>query len=217
MSDVVCSMHQLNFLPGASVVDRLRQADVIVWLDGAQYVHKGFVNRNRFSPDDAWMTVPVNEHDHYAPINRVRIADPEHRRREKIARTLEARLGGLAEPFTTELRRPYVLLAGLNHALIRRLFDALGVTAEHTFQTFLDPEPTVPVVTDDGAHVSRVRDRYADMAAQLGATVYLSGPGKHHGDAARFHERGMRIEYSEWQGPNPCALELLRDRQAVAA
>jgi hypothetical protein len=117
MSEVVCSMHQLNFLPGASVIDRLRRADVVVWLDGAQYVRHGFVNRNRF-PDGHWMTVPVNEHDTFSPINRVRIADPGGRACAKIARTLEHRLGAPRRPYAAELRKPYRLLAGLNHALI---------------------------------------------------------------------------------------------------
>ncbi len=214
--DVVCSMHQLNFLPGCSVVDRLRRADIVVWLDGAQYVRKGFVNRNRFS-DGSWMTVPVNEHDTFAPINRVRIADETGRRREKVARTLEMRLGDAAAPFAAELRKPYRLLAGLNHALATRLFDVLGVEVEHKFQTFLDPEHSVPVVTDDAVHASRVRDRYADMAWQAGATVYLSGPQALHGDVQTFAERGIRVEYTDaWSGPNPCALELLNDRRLAA-
>lgn len=215
--DVVVSMHQLNFAPGCSVVDRLRRADVVVWLDAAQYVRHGFVNRNRMS-DGQWMTVPVNERDTFAPINRVRIADGTGRTREKIARTLEAKMGAAAAPFAAELRKPYRMLAGLNHALVVRLFAALDIRAEQTFQSFLDPEHAVPVVTEDEEHASRVRDRYADMAAQLGATVYLSGPQALHGDVETFLERGIRVEYTApWQGPNPSALELVRGRMQEAA
>jgi hypothetical protein len=215
--DVVVSAHQLNFAPGCSVVDRLRRADIVIWLDAAQYVRHGFVNRNRFS-DGAWMTVPVNEHDTYAPINRVRIADPTGRKREKIARSFELHLGEEAAPFAAELRKPYKLLAGLNHALIVQLFDALEIEVEHRFQTFLDEEHAVPVVGEDAEQVSLVRDRYADMAAQVGGTVYLSGPQAHHGDVASFSERGIRIEYTErWTQPNPTALELVNQRMEVAA
>lgn len=187
----------------------------MIWLDGAQYAHKKFVNRNRLA-DGTWLTVPVNEHDHFVAINRVRIADPTGRAREKIARTLTARLGEDAEPFARELRRPYRKLAGLNHALIVALFDSLGIDVEHRFQTFLDVEPPLAVVTESGREVSLVRERYADMAAQLGADVYLSGPGRHHGDPSTFAERGIRIEYTdEWRAPNPSAVELLRERAAA--
>lgn len=216
--DVVVSAHQLNFLPGCSVVDRLRRADIVIWLDAAQYVRHGFVNRNRLS-DGAWLTVPVNEHDTYAPINRVRIADATGRKREKIARHLEHALGEMAAAFAAELRKPYRLLAGLNHALIVQLFNELGISAEHRFQTFLDPEHSaLPVVGDDAEQVSLVRDRYADLAAQVGGTVYLSGPQAYHGDVATFAERGIRVEYTErWTKPNPSALELLNPRMEVAA
>lgn len=213
-SDIVVTAHQLNFLPGRSVMERIRRADMVIWLDGAQYVRHSFVNRNRFS-DGAWMTVPVNDADTFAPINRVRIADDTGRAREKIARTLEARLGRLAAPFATELRRPYLLLAGLNHALLGHMFQALGIQASEWAQTFLDPYPPAPVVTEDEEEVAAVRERYAMMAAQLGATVWLSGAGKHHGDLATFSEHGIRLEYLEWPHANPCALETLALKAAA--
>ena len=87
----VCSAHQLNWMPGCSVVERLRRADVVIWLDAAQYVRHSFVNRNRLA-DGGWMTIPVDERDTFAPINRVRIADPTGRAREKIAAQARARV-----------------------------------------------------------------------------------------------------------------------------
>lgn len=213
-SDVVVTAHQLNFLPGRSVIERVRRADMVIWLDGAQYVRHGFVNRNRFS-DGSWLTVPVNEHDTFAPINRVRIQDPNARAREKIARTLEARLGRLAAPFAAELRRPYLLLAGLNHALLGHMFQALGIQTAEWAQTFLDPDPPAPVVTENEEEIAALRERYAMMAAQLGATVWLSGAGRHHGDPGTFAAKGIRIEYMDWPHANPCALETLALKAAA--
>lgn len=214
-SDIVCTAHQPNFLPGCSVMDRVRRADLVIWLDGAQYERHSFVNRNRFS-DGSWMTVPVSDDQTFAPIGDVRIADPGGRQREKIARTLEMTLGRLAAPFATELRRPYPKLVGLNLALLDQLMKTLGIHTAQRHQTFIDIEPPISVVSDDDTQIALVRDRYADLAARLGATVWLSGPGRHHGDVERFAARGIRIEYTQWAGANPCALEYLRP-QAVAA
>lgn len=214
---VIVTAHQLNFLPGVSVIERIRRADAVIWLDAAQYVRHSWVNRNRFSPDEKYMTVPVNEHDTYAPINRVRIADPQGHAREKIARTLEHRLGRNAAPFAAELRRGYQLLAGLNHALIGRLLDELGIRVEHHFQSMLDPLHAVPAWSASDEPLEPVRERFADMAAQLGATVWLSGPSRHHGDPASFAAQGIRIDYYEHGGPNPCAVDLVRGRLAEAA
>lgn len=213
---MICTAHQLNFAPGVSVIDRIAAADVVIWLDCAQYVRHSFVNRNRLS-DGQWMTIPVNEHDTYAPINRVRIADPTGRTREKIARRLEHELGEAAAPFAEELRKPYELLIGLNYALVQRLFEALGITTRQVFQSMLDPHHPMPVVSEDEAELLPVRERFADMAAQLGASVWLSGPSKHHGPAWRYGDHGIRLDYFEHHGPNPSAIELLRNREASLA
>jgi len=214
MTDRVCTAHQLNFLPGLSVLERIRRADVVIWLDAAQYVRHSFVNRNRLA-DGAWMTIPVDEHDTFAPINRVKIADPTGRMREKIARRLEHEFGTAAAPFATELRKPYEMLAGLNYALIQRLFDALDINVDQTFQSLLDPMHAVPVWSEDDVEMPPVKERFADMAAQVGATVWLSGPSRHFGEEWRFTARGIRIDTYEHEGPNPSALELLRQRVAA--
>jgi len=192
------------------VIERIRRADAVIWLDAAQYVRHSFVNRNRLS-DMVWMTVPVDVHDTFAPINRVRIADPTHRHREKIARKLELALGEeTARPFAEELRRSYQLLAGLNIALIRHLLDALGISVEQHFQSHLDPLHAVPAVSDDEEELIPVRERYADMAAQLGASVWLSGPSRQHGEEWRFTSQGIAIETYDHDRPNPSAVELLK-------
>lgn len=211
---MVITAHQINFLPGLSVIERIRRADVVIWLDAAQYVRHSFVNRNRLS-DGAWMTVPVDEHDTFAPINRVRIADPTGRHREKIARRLEHELGAAAAPFACELRRPYEMLAGLNYALIQALFAALDVQVEQTFQSLLDPLHAIPVWERADVEMPPVKERFASMAAQLGATVWLSGPSRHFGEEWRFAARGIRVETFEHSGPNPSALELLRVKAAA--
>jgi len=211
----VVTGHQLNFLPGCSVIERIRRADIVIWLDAAQYVRHSFVNRNRLS-DGKWMTIPVDEHDTFAPINRVRIADPSGRAREKIARRLEYELGvGAAAPFACQLRRPYEMLAGLNYALIQRLFQALHIEVEQTFQSLLDPHHAIPVWSEGEEPMLPVKERFADMTAQLGGDVWLSGPSRHFGEEWRFAARGIRVETYEHLGANPCALELLRDRVAA--
>ena len=212
---MVVTAHQLNFLIGCSVIERIRRADAVIWLDAAQYVRHSFVNRNRLR-DGAWMTVPVDEHDTLAPINRVRIADPTGRGREKIARRLEHELGPAAAPFARELRRPYEMLAGLNYALMQALFDAAGITVEQHFQSMLDPHHAIPVWSASDVEMPPVRERFADMAAQLGASVWLSGPSRHFGEEWRFGARGIRVDVYEHEGPNPSAVELLREERVAA-
>lgn len=195
---MIITGHQLNTLPGMSVIEKVRAADAVVWMDLMQFRRHGWVNRNRFS-DGTMFTIPVAESDTFAPINEVRIADPTGRCREKVARTLEHKLGAAAAaPFAAEIRRPYRLLAGLNARLLDLLLDRLGIDVEEHYQSHLG-----------AGRYDDTSEGLAEMVAELGGTVWLSGPsGRNYLDEQPFHDRGIRVDYFDWDGPNPTALEL---------
>lgn len=203
---VIVTGHQLNLLPGLSVMRKVAAADAVIWMDEMQYARHGFVNRNRFS-DGHWFTVPVHEHDTFAPINRVRIADPTFRARRKIARTLEHRVGPqTAAPFQAELGKPYRLLSGLNAALMRHLLRTLDIDTFEHYQSHLG-----------AGRYADTSDGLAAMVEEVGGTVWLSGPsGRRYLDETAFRARGIEVRYWEHDGPNPCALEAARSL-AVAA
>jgi len=214
MAEFVVSGHQINFLPGCSVMGKIRAADACIFMDSMQYERHGFVNRNRFS-DGSWMTVPVNEHDTFAPINAVRIADPTGRRREKVARTLEHKLGPAADPYAAELRRPYKLLVGLNWALLQQLQSDLDIGTQAFLQSHLDAGHAVPIWSENERELKPARERLAAMVAEIGGTVWLSGPsGKHYLNEQPFNDLGIEVRYFEFSGPNPSAVSLLADRSA---
>lgn len=176
-------------------------ADAVIWMDMMQYERHGFCNRNRFS-DGAWLTVPVNEADDRKPFNEVRLAPNAPFQCRKIAKTLEHRLGDRAEPFVYELKRPYGLLAGLTVRLLDHILHGTyeGLPPEQHMQSHLAAGRY-----DDVSH------GLAAMTAELGGTVWLSGPSGHNYlDEAPFTARGIEVRYYEHDGPNPCALELLR-------
>ena len=96
----------------------------------------------------------------------------------------------------------------------------IGMVHSHVwghFQSMLDRGHSVPVWSEDEDPMVPVRERYADMAAQLGATVWLTGPSAQFGEEWRFSARGISLESYEHRGPNPSALELLRGRERQAA
>lgn len=208
---MICAPHQVNFLPGVSVMTKLAAADIFIACDEMQFPRYGFTARNRFS-DGAWMTVPIDHRDLFAPINRVRIADRTGRHRAKIARTLMQRMGDSAEPFVRELERPWALLAGLNVALLRRLCDALEIRAEWVFQSHLAAgRHWGPATSEDAAELVTVSERLAAMTEEVGGTIYLSGPsGRNYLDETPFRVRDIEVRYWVHEGPNPTALELLR-------
>ncbi|HET6917178.1 MAG TPA: WbqC family protein [Acidimicrobiales bacterium] len=204
---MIVTGHQLNTLPGVSVMRKVAMADAVIWMDQMQYRRHSWVNRNRFS-DGTMFTIPVAEHDTFAPINEVRIADPTRRFREKAARTLENKLGlEIAAPYAREIRRPYRLLAGLNARLLHQLCADLGIQAEQHYQSHLG-----------AGRYDDTSEGLAEMVAELGGTVWLSGPsGRNYLDEEPFHERGITVRFFDYEGEsNPTAVELLK-RPAVRA
>jgi hypothetical protein len=204
---LIVTGHQLNLLPGISVVDKVSAADAVIWMDQMQYRRHGWVNRNRFS-DGTMFTIPVAEHDTFSPINEVRIADPTGRARAKVARTLEHKLGAaIAAPYAAELRKPYGRLAGLNARLLAQLLDDLGIVAVQHFQSHLAT-----------GRYDDTSEGLAAMTAEVGGTVWLSGPsGRNYLDETPFTARRIEVRYHEHAGPNPSALELLLSTGKAAA
>lgn len=201
---MVVTGHQLNFLPGVSVLNKVAAADAVIWMDDMQYRRHSWVNRNRLA-DGTTITIPVAEADTFAPISEVRIADPTGRLREKAARTLEHRLGLLATPFAYEIRKPYRLLAGLNARLLRLLLDGLDLRVAEHFQSHLG-----------AGRYDDTSEGLAEMVAEVGGTVWLSGPsGRNYLDERAFAERGITVRYHEHDGPNPSAIERVRERLAA--
>jgi hypothetical protein len=183
-------------------------ADAVIWMDLMQYERHGFCNRNRFS-DGSWLTVPVNETDDRRPFNEVRIADPSGFARRKIARTLTHKMGREAVLLAQELGRPYEMLVGLNMALLRLM---LSVAETDTYP----PDAHMQSHLAAGRY-DDVSEGLVAMTAELGGTVWLSGPsGRNYLDEAPFAARGIRVEYFEHVGPNPCALELLAPQRLAA-
>ncbi len=217
MSEVIATGHQVNFLVGASVVQKIAAADVFIACDEFQYVRHGWVNRNRLA-DGTWLIVPVDEHDTFAPINRVRLATNPVRWREKLARTLEHRFGEVAAPFAAQIRRPWKLLVGLNAAILRELLNQLDVRPEWVLQSHLESgRHWGPVVGEDPWDLTPVSEKLAAMTEEVGANVWLSGPsGRNYLDERPFASRGIEVRYFDFDEPaNPCALEMLSERVAV--
>jgi hypothetical protein len=214
---MIVTAHQLNFLPGVSVISKIAAADVVIWEDELEFT-RGYEHRNRF-PNGKWMTVPVEYGSVGEPLNRVRIAaradDGRGWRAPMAAAIRKAWPFAAGDAIADELLRPHRQLLGLNLALMEILVRSLGIATRQRFQSMLEGGHEWP-----GTQFNA--ERLAEMVVEVGGTVYLSGPSgrkKYLLDEAPFLDRGVEVRYWDWEPgqPNPCALELARDREQVAA
>lgn len=218
---MVVSAHQPNFIPGASVVTKIAASDAVIWLDECQYSHGSWTNRNKL-PSGRWLTVPVAGGSAGMPINRVRVGETPNGKdwRPGLVESIRRELDGAGvDAVCAEIARPYRGLAALNVSLLRALCATLVPKVAWHFQSHLDGGHATIAVSDDRGELAPISERLAAMVAEVGGSVYLSGPsGRNYLDETPFFERGLAVEYWRHDGANPCALELVgATRQKAAA
>lgn len=215
----VVTAHQSNFLLAASIVTKIQASDALILLDEVQFTKNGWTNRNR-TPTGEWMTVPVERHCAFKPINRVRIGEPAKDWRGPLVRQLTgAWPGEVTAAVCREVLRPYRLLVGLNVAVLEIVLGVLAPGTRRVFQSHLaGGHFAVPAVSGDAEALRPISTRLAMMVEELGGDVYLSGPsGRDYLDERPFADRGIAVEYWHHEGENPCALALVDQRLGVAA
>src|SRR5438874_12114315 len=106
MTTILCAIHQPNFFPWLGYFDKLRRADVFVFLDDVAFNKSGsgmgcWTNRVaiQVGGKTAWFGCPVRREEGAQPVRTVRIDDRQPWRR-RLLRTLEInyrRTPGFAE------------------------------------------------------------------------------------------------------------------------
>lgn len=206
----IVTAHQPNFLLAASIITKIHASDALILLDEVQFTKGGWTSRNK-TPDGKWLTVPVERHCAFKPINRVRIGEPEKDWRGPLIRDLiDTWPGDLTARICQEIMRPYKLLVGLNVAILEIVLGELAPDVHTAFQSHLLGGHTIPAVSDDKDALKPISWRIAAMVEELGGDVYLSGPsGRRYLSEEPFARRGITVEYWSHSGSNPCALDLI--------
>jgi hypothetical protein len=182
------AIHQPHYLPWPGYFDKIRQADLFVYLDNVQFQRRGFQNRNRIKTANStsWLTVPVHA-DRPSRIDTVTIADDKWRRRHATA---------IANAYA---QAPHI---GLFHDGLRPIIDGsparlvdLNILVITWAMTCLGIETPVLRASDLG--VSGHKEQLIlEICERVGATHYLSGEGARcYQQAEHFAQRGLVLEY----------------------
>ena len=132
------ALMQPTFLPWLGYFELMAKADVFVFLDDFQFVHRSYHQRNRLFVSRGvtrWLTCPVDKKDSYrAPLNQTLIVEDGWRK--KLWRTIEGNYTKAKYfPMYADVLRPLLLqtyenLAVQNITLIRALSKILGICTE---------------------------------------------------------------------------------------
>lgn len=190
---MICAIHQPNFFPWLGYFDKIRRADIFVFLDAVDYAKSGsgmgcWSNRVRVDLQGrpGWFGCPVRRQPGPQPIREVRIDDTKPWRR-KLLRTLEVNYGGAPGlAGTMDLLRPLFAhptdnLAAFNEQAIRGIAEALGLHCRFVRQSDL------PVA-------GKATGLLIEIVRAVGADAYLGGDGASgYQQDAIFAEHGIEL------------------------
>jgi hypothetical protein len=167
---VTAAIHQPHYLPYPGLMDKIARADVVIWLDDAQFSRGGWQNRNRVKTAHGalTLTVPIARRPTTA-LSATTMTDDSWRRRHR-ATLLQAyahaphldHVQALAQALHDT---PYSTLADLNLACCRHLADLMGITTPQVLASSLGPTR------------ARRTERLVELCRRIGADTYLAGDG----------------------------------------
>lgn len=202
MDSMIITIHQPEYLPWMGFFDRIDQSDVFVVLDTVLFQKKGFLGRNKIKTAQGtqWINVPVNGEDKSKNIYQVRIGDiggwqKKHWNAIHCNYANAPFFGEYSEIFREAIvSKKWDFLADLDFYLTEKTMALLGITAKLVKSSSLG-------INSKGTGLN------IDICKQLGADVFLLGPGfteqgkQHHLDIKKIEEAGIKVAYQKFTHP----------------
>ena len=190
------AIHQPYFFPYLGYFQLIDSVDTFVFLDDANFITRGWVNRNRIMVNGAAMlfTLPLRKASQSVPINRTMVdlaGFPEWRRR-----------------FRETLRRNYAaspqlgdVLALVDHVLAAAP-EGLAPLARRSVElscSYLGIDTPLQVASADyPSSGARSVDRIIEICHAAGASMYVNAPGgRHLYQPDRFHREDLGLAFLE--------------------
>jgi hypothetical protein len=192
---MIVAVHQPHYLPWPGYIDKVRVADIFVFLDDAQFEKGGWQNRNYVVGPEGrqLLTVPVRRSKHTTPICRKVLGEGWRERHWRVLQQAYARRPYW--PHYRDLVEASVrydqsqTLGDLAMAMVKRLCDAMNISTEFVRSSALGLR-------------GRKSQRLVDICGALGAGIYLSGSGaKEYLDTRLFAEKGVSVWWQDYSMP----------------
>lgn len=184
---------QPYFFPYIGYFDLINYTDRWFVFDTAQYIRRGWVNRNRIlHPHEGWqyVSVPVAKHARSTRIRDITVSDPGAMR-SRLLRQLEhyrhraPYFGTVRDLVATSLAADEGSLSRMNIATLRAVCDYLGIA----FEFDLVSEAELPFESP-----ARPGDWGLELTRMAGGTEYVNpAGGRELYDPERFNEAGLAL------------------------
>lgn len=187
---------QSNYIPWKGYFDLIASVDIFVLYDDMQYTKRDWRNRNKIMTPvgSRWLTVPVEvKGKYFQKINETLVSDTDWASKHWniIAQNYRKapHFGAIStwlKPIYQKIETPY--LSEVNLLLIEAICEYLGIR-------------TKIVKSSDFTLAEGKTDRLVDLAMQLEATAYYSGPAaKGYLDTEVFERAGIKVTWFDYSG-----------------
>lgn len=188
---------QSNYIPWKGYFDLIASVDEFILFDDMQYTRRDWRNRNKIKTPQGlqWLTIPVSVKGKYEQrIRDTQIDDPEWGAKHwnRIAQNYckaphFERIAAWLEPIFLSLGETPALSA-VNRRLIEAICSDLGITTRLS--------NSWDYAASDGKS-----ERLANLTAQAGGAIYVSGPAaKGYLDESVFSKKGIAVEWFDYAG-----------------
>lgn len=189
-------IHQPDFMPYLGFFDRLIHADIYVVLETAQYVSRGWMNRDKIktAKGEQWFTVNVKKAPQTTPIKEIMLFEDEGWKKNNLGLLHD---NYRKAPYYNEIM-PYIkeLYAGtykyfwdFSFASIKMLINLFDIDIEIVFASDLNPQ-------------GKNNRMLVDILNKVEAKTYLSGVGaENYYDPQVFEEAGIKVIWQDFKHP----------------
>ena len=186
------AIQQPNFFPSLRYFDKIKKADLFIFLDDAEFSKQSYTQRTKIR-GGKWLTVPVKGRQHKQMINEIRIARNGWRDNHfnilrsvyKDAPHLQRVMDFLDKALPSDAK--YYKLDVLN------LWGVLSTS----WMINTIPFTRVPLISSTQLNIkSASTKRLIDLIQAVDGDVYYSGRGaKDYQDVELFEQAGIKLEY----------------------
>lgn len=196
---MIIAIHQPNYLPYLGFFAKMRQADIFVIYDDAQFNKEDFQHRNkiRIFHGWKWLTIPVEKER--VPINEIRINNDIKNKGliwsdSHIKDILDNyKNAPYYQVYEKELhyifKQKYNKLVDVNMQLIKFIKHAFNLDTEVIYSSEL-------------GFTSTSTERLINIVEELDGDIYLSGPmGRNYLDLSLFEAKRIKVEFQDFSHP----------------
>jgi hypothetical protein len=196
---MIIAVHQPNYLPYLGFFDKMKQSDIFVIYDDAQFNKEDFQHRNKIRIYHGWKYLTVSVEKKRIPIRYIRI------RNELMIKGVtwqEAHLKEIRDNYKDTTY--YALYEDRLEAIYTDKYDKL-IDLNMNIINFLEDAfdtKTKIIFASELGFTSQSTERLADITEALGGDVYLSGTvGRDYLDVSLFESRGINVEFQDFIHP----------------